>query len=66
MDKEIFEIFSFLSELEKNIPEDTKENRGKPFSFKCPLCGGIVSGMRSKYNGHVHAKCTDCGFGMIE
>lgn len=66
MDKETFKIFSFLSELEKNIPEDTKENRGKSFSFECPLCGVTVNGSRSEYNGHVHAKCTGCGFGMIE
>ena len=66
MDKDKFKIFSFISELQKNIPEDTKENRGKSFSFVCPLCGGIVNGIRSKYNGHVHAKCTGCGFGMME
>lgn len=66
MDKDIFKCFSFLAELEKNIPEDTTENRGKPFSFKCPLCGGTVNGVRSEYNGHVHAKCSDCGFGVME
>lgn len=34
MDKDLFKVFSFLGELEKNIPEDTKENRGKPFFFQ--------------------------------
>lgn len=59
-------IFTFLKALCENVPEDKLENRGEVFEFTCPLCGGNVKGMRSEYNGHVHAQCEGCNMKVIE
>ncbi len=59
-------IFIFLKALIDNLPTDKPENRGKKIEYTCPLCGGTVSCSRSEYNGHVHAKCHDCGFAVIQ
>ena len=32
----------------------------------CPACGGTMEGVRSKYNGHFHGTCRDCGARIIE
>lgn len=60
------QIAEFLRELKKNIPADKPENRGKKIEYTCPVCGGTVSCSRSESDGHVYAKCRDCGFTVIE
>lgn len=49
--------------LFKLIPE-TKV--GEVVTFKCPECGGIAKAIRSEYNGHFHAQCSECDFRVIE
>lgn len=39
---------------------------GTIVEFKCPLCGGTASATRSVSNEHKHAKCSNCGFRIME
>lgn len=41
-------------------------DRGKKYNWTCPLCGGMVTGSRSEYNRHLHAKCLGCGFAIMQ
>lgn len=41
------------------------EDRGKFHYGKC-TCGGTITAIRSTYNGHLHAECSDCGFKLHE
>lgn len=34
--------------------------------FECPICGGKAKACRSGYNGHLWAKCPQCGMQVIE
>lgn len=56
-EKEKSRILKFLEAVYQN------KDKG---SCKCPLCGGTVEIGVSPYNGHVHARCTRCGFMMME
>ena len=46
------------------IPPDIE--RGKPYEWDCPACGGTVRGARNEYNGHLWCKCTKCGKSLME
>lgn len=35
-------------------------------TFKCPSCGAVGTAYRSKYNGHRHFHCENCGNGFME
>lgn len=43
------------------IPISVKSMRGVEITGMCP-CGGTIKAIRSKCNGHLHAKCEKCGF----
>lgn len=34
--------------------------------IKCFICGGKMVGTKSKYNGHFHGQCLDCGAIIME
>ena len=40
--------------------------RGGSSVVKCPVCGGELHIMIARCNGHVHAKCDDCGNGIMQ
>lgn len=46
------------------IPLSVKWMRGHIITGPCP-CGGTIKAVRSKYNGHLHAKCEKCGFCLM-
>ena len=55
-----WERFKHLVEsgaLKESKNELDSEQPKKVLNLKCPKCGGIVDWMRSKSNGHRHAKC---------
>ena len=54
-----------ILEYIKALPRIPKNKRGIPVTSKCP-CGGIITAKRSKYNGHMWAKCDTCKFRMME
>jgi len=35
-------------------------------TMKCFECGGTLEFIRSKYNGHRHGQCRDCGLRFME
>ncbi len=35
-------------------------------TMKCFSCGGTLEYVRSKYNGHRHGQCRDCGMKFME
>ena len=41
------------------VPNGTEKD------FTCPLCGMTARGIKSNYNGHIHASC-GCGMRVIE
>lgn len=47
-----------------DIPDD-KKYWGKTYQSQC-VCGGIITAMRSTYNGHIRAKCDKCEWSIIE
>lgn len=47
-----------------DIP-DNKKYWGKTYQSQC-VCGGIITAMRSTYNGHIRAKCDKCEWSIIE
>ena len=49
------------------MPEipNSKKYWGKHYHSLCP-CGGMLTAMRSTYNGHIRCSCDKCGFNMIE
>lgn len=53
---------------QKFIQDEEVEEYNKPnfVTEKCPLCGGEMVGTRSKYNGHFHGSCKNCGVSVIE
>lgn len=53
------DIFDYL----KAIP-DFNEKGVKVYS-KCP-CGGTLTSIRVKYNGHLHVRCDKCKFVLHE
>lgn len=38
----------------------------KTYEFKCPICGGTARARKVELNGHIRAKCNNCGFSLIE
>lgn len=50
------------------IQDEEVEEYNKPneATMECPACGGTMEGVRSKYNGHFHGTCRDCGARIIE
>ena len=54
-------IFNYISA----IPDIPRNDRGKEYKSKCP-CGGTLTSIRSRYNGHLHAKCDKCRFCLME
>lgn len=61
MSEEQKELFEFL----KAIPDIPNKVRGKEFKSKC-YCGGTITAIRSKYNGHLRAWCDKCGARLME
>lgn len=53
------DVMSFVAAM--NEAEENDEN-----TFTCPICGGEATWGRCSYNGHHHAKCSGCGFSMVE
>lgn len=51
--------FDGMIEFWISIPKIPKNIRGIKFKSKC-ACGGIITAMRSTYNGHLHAYCDKC------
>lgn len=51
----------FILEADKIIVE-----KGKPYEFTCPICGGAAIGARAELNGHIHAACEGCGIRIIQ
>lgn len=39
---------------------------GESSTFSCPICGGVAIAKRSSYNGHIHARCSQCGMAVEE
>lgn len=58
------EYFEDIGAFVQLIQQDME--RGKRYEWECPLCGGIVSGVRAEYNGHLHAGCDRCGVRIME
>lgn len=58
MDKINEDFILFL----KAIPDF--KDLGVEHQFICPLCNGKGYATKSKYNGHLHAFCAKCGFGI--
>lgn len=53
-------MFLFL-EAQKKAEENGKEE------FTCPICGGkAIWGRATGYNNHLHTRCNDCGFAIME
>lgn len=52
-------LLSFLAAM--NEAEETGED-----TFPCPICGGQAHMSRAESNGHAHARCSSCGFTLIE
>lgn len=46
----------------KAIPDFN--DRGVKHYFTCPICNGKCYAIKSTYNGHLHASCANCGFGI--
>lgn len=40
--------------------------KGQARNFKCPLCNGQAIALKSSRNGHIHARCNDCGYTMLQ
>lgn len=40
--------------------------KGEAKEFDCPLCGGKAKASRSVTNGHLWAKCENCGVDLIQ
>lgn len=57
--KEHFDIFEYLAAI------PVFKERGKIYKTKC-ICGGTLTSIRSKYNGHLSVKCDRCKFTLIE
>lgn len=57
---EIDKIFKFAKEASKDL------EKGKHKKFTCPLCNGNVEASKSQSNGHLHARCNDCGCSIIQ
>lgn len=38
----------------------------KEIDYTCPTCGTVGKAGISKYNGHKHFRCEDCGFAFME
>lgn len=47
-----------------DIPNERKY-WGKTYQSQC-VCGGIITAMRSTYNGHMRAMCDKCQWSIIE
>ena len=60
-DKAIDSIFSFMAA----IPDIPQNKRGIEYTSKC-VCGGTITAIRSKYNGHLHASCDSCKRRLME
>ena len=53
----------WLFERLKRIPDDIQP--GEKREVEC-VCGGKMVTGRSSYNGHLFARCENCGFWMRE
>ena len=51
------DIFDWFKCLPK-VPKWTR-CRGVEYHSKC-ICGGTITAVRSKYNGHIHITCDKC------
>lgn len=47
------------------VPVIPKNVRGIKYSAPC-ACGGTITAVREKINGHMRASCDKCGMRMIE
>lgn len=52
------ESVSFMDSIPKNMI------RGKEYEWECGNCGGVARGSRVVTNGHLHARCEQCGCGF--
>lgn len=67
MNNEISEsTLKFMKSVTENAPSKNRKEWGKSVEFKCPLCNGTVTCVRSTYNGHIFAKCDGCGHMIME
>lgn len=50
------------------IQEDEIREYNNPevVEMECSICGGKMIGTKSKYNGHFHGQCQDCGARVME
>lgn len=39
---------------------------GKPYDFRCPICGGTAHAIKSAVSGHVNTFCNNCHTNVIE
>lgn len=56
----IEKIFKFVKEASKDL------EKGERKKFTCPLCNGNAEALKSPSNGHLHARCNDCGYSIIQ
>ena len=59
-------ISDFLNAVCENIPPNKKQYYGKRIEFVCPICKGKAYCIRSRERGQVRARCSGCGFTIIE
>lgn len=57
--KKINEILDFIESV---VEAQRVGNR----EFTCPVCGGKAKWSRAECNGHIRAKCDECGITLIE
>lgn len=43
-----------------NAAVEVCKSRGQG-AFTCPICEGTATAMKSSYNGHIMAVCSNCG-----
>lgn len=56
LEEYFFSVFPFLADIKKSSQPGDRGER------ECPKeCGGLVTWMRAKTNGHLHAQCSTVG-----
>lgn len=45
---------------------DEIAKRGTVYNYTCPRCGGTIIACKDIGNGHLHMKCDNCDFFMME
>ena len=63
-DKESKDIQEFLQYLK--AADNVCEERGKVYSFECPICGGNATAIKNSGNGHLWSKCDGCDMFVIQ